>query len=582
MHPALSPMMLAPILAVEEAGADSAANANWGQVVLILAASAMLVWVMYLVISSRSDAAATPEETPKNLQPYLSDDDLENNRLTRVLGAAVIAAAVLAISLPVYYVGESRRQAAAAEKFHEKDIEEGEKWYTGLFQCVNCHSPEGVGGGAAFIEPRSGLTTSWSAPSLNDVLYRYSEAEVEYWLNYGRSGTPMPVVGLVGGGAATTQEVEQLIAYLRSIQIPQAEAVAKVDSLVPQALSRLTNADVAVSQLIRGQQGVIDDILDAPDQFDAVGTFPAAIRGLMAADGTCTDKSAASVGKACEQAGADSDRDGLADELELLVAGPDNEFAAVVAATVAVRSVEATDALAEFDVDGNAVYQAALVPDADYPALYNLSLSPLNAFTMADTSGEPIADFDAVTTFLTDLDTAVLNLGVTTDRNDLFLANAAGSYQFLVDAYAARAWVPPGVSLEVVDTTDDNGDPKTAVTVDFTGLADGMGAEFTTADAERAVGLFNANCARCHTAGYSAGAAYEQGAGSGAWGPALTDGRSVVQFPDAEDQVTFIIGGSNLAEKYGVNGIGRGWMPGFGQVLTEEDIRLIVAYERSL
>jgi mono/diheme cytochrome c family protein len=56
----------------------------------------------------------------------------------------------------------------------------------------------------------------------------------------------------------------------------------------------------------------------------------------------------------------------------------------------------------------------------------------------------------------------------------------------------------------------------------------------------------------------------------------------VVQFPDEAEHVAFVISGSNQAESYGVNGIGRGWMPGFGQLLTREDIELIVKYERSL
>ena len=202
-------------------------------------------------------------------------------------------------------------------------------------------------------------------------------------------------------------------------------------------------------------------------------------------------------------------------------------------------------------------YEADLVPNTDFAAIYDLSLSPLNAFTMADVSGEPMADLESLLTFLNDLDFAVLTLGVTADREDVFRANAAMGYEFLVDALEMRAWE-----------------------VDYGQIATDAG--LSLGEAERAVGLFNAYCARCHTAGYSAGVAYEQGAGSGAWGPALWEGRSVVQFPDVEDQVDFIIKGSNQAENYGVNGIGRGWMPGFGQVLTEEDIRLIVAYERSM
>jgi mono/diheme cytochrome c family protein len=544
------------VLAVEEAGPVSPSNANWGQLALIVVAGAVLVWLIYLFVASRRGTTPEPEETPKNLQPYLSDDELENNRLTRVLGAAVVAAAVLAIALPVYYIGESSRQADAAEAFAEKDVEEGEHWYE-FFSCINCHGPGGVGGAAGYIEARSNLETSWAAPSINDVFYRYSEDEVEYWLNYGRQGTPMPPLGLVGGGAATIQEVDQVIAYLQSIQIPQTEAVAEVENLVGQALNRIAGADTAVSQLIREQQAVLDDIADAPAQFDVVGDLPNEIRSLMAEPGICTDDSAAAVGAACEGPGPDRDRDGLSDELEILLTGPDNAFAAVVADTVLIRSVAASDALAEFDADGDALYEAELVPNSAYPSLYDLSLSPLDAFTMADAAGEPVPDLEALETFLTDLDTAVLTLGVTSERQEAFLANAQQGYDFLTEALAQRAW-----------------------SVDFDRVAGDTG--LSTQDAERAVGLYNAYCARCHTAGYSAGVAFEQAAGSGAWAPALTGGRSVVQFPDVDDQVDFIIRGSNLAEPYGVNGLGRGWMPGFGQILTEEDIRLIISYERSM
>jgi mono/diheme cytochrome c family protein len=545
------------VLAVEEAGPVSPSNANWGQLALIFVATAVLVWMVYLFVASRRSVTPEPEETPKNLQPYLSDDELENTRLTRVLGAAVVGAAVLAIALPVYYWGEADRQAEAAEAFEEKDVEEGEHWYE-VFECIGCHGPDAGGGGAEFIEARSGLSTSWSAPSLNDVFYRYSEDEVEYWLNYGRSGTPMPVIGLIGGGAATVQEIEQLIAYLQSVQIPQSEALAKADGLASQALNRLAGAEVAVSQLLREQQAAVDDIVDAPAVFALIETLPDDIRSLMAADGTCTDESAAVVGSACDAPGPDTDRDGLSDQFELLVAGPDNELSALAASSVLVRNVTASDEPATFDAAGNAVYDFELVPSAAaYPAIYELSLSPLDAFTMEDASGEPMPDLDALEVFLTDLDTATLNFGVLAERNDRFLENARNSYDFLVNAFETKAW---------------------EVDIDAVAAA----AELSFDDAERAVGLFNAYCARCHTAGYSAGVAYEQGAGSGAWGPALTDGRSVVQFPDEDEQVDFIISGSNLAENYGVNGIGRGWMPGFGQVLTEEDIRLIVAYERSM
>ena len=117
--------------------------------------------------------------------------------------------------------------------------------------------------------------------------------------------------------------------------------------------------------------------------------------------------------------------------------------------------------------------------------------------------------------------------------------------------------------------------------VDFAAVATATGLSET--DATRAVGLFNAYCARCHTAGYSAGVEFEQEPGSGAWAPALTQGRTVVQFPDMQDHIDFIIDGAEASAEYGVNGIsGVGGMPGFGAVLSLEDIELIVKYERSM
>ena len=56
----------------------------------------------------------------------------------------------------------------------------------------------------------------------------------------------------------------------------------------------------------------------------------------------------------------------------------------------------------------------------------------------------------------------------------------------------------------------------------------------------------------------------------------------MIQFPDIQDQIGFIISGSDDAVAYGINGIGSGRMPGFGSVLSEEQIELIVKYERSM
>jgi mono/diheme cytochrome c family protein len=49
-----------------------------------------------------------------------------------------------------------------------------------------------------------------------------------------------------------------------------------------------------------------------------------------------------------------------------------------------------------------------------------------------------------------------------------------------------------------------------------------------------------------------------------------------------EDQVTFVIEGSEDAKQYGVNGLGTGRMPSFGGILSQSQIELIVMYERTL
>ena len=92
--------------------------------------------------------------------------------------------------------------------------------------------------------------------------------------------------------------------------------------------------------------------------------------------------------------------------------------------------------------------------------------------------------------------------------------------------------------------------------------------------------LFDQFCSRCHTKGWSYGE--PEAPGSGAFGPNLTGGDTLRQFPDVAKHVEFITLGSEFAKAYGTRGVGTGRMPGFGQMLTEAQIRAIVDYERTL
>lgn len=88
------------------------------------------------------------------------------------------------------------------------------------------------------------------------------------------------------------------------------------------------------------------------------------------------------------------------------------------------------------------------------------------------------------------------------------------------------------------------------------------------------------SCARCHTPGWSWGQPGVTGQGAMGWN--LTGGRANTQFPVPDDMVDFIKSGSVNGAKYGVQGQGSGRMPGFGAMLTDEQIDAIVEYVRSL
>ena len=92
--------------------------------------------------------------------------------------------------------------------------------------------------------------------------------------------------------------------------------------------------------------------------------------------------------------------------------------------------------------------------------------------------------------------------------------------------------------------------------------------------------LFDAFCSRCHTKGWSYGEAKPPG--SGAYGPNLTNSDTLRQFPDIAKHLDFVTAGSEDEKPYGSRGVGTGRMPGFGEMLTADQIKAIVDYERSL
>jgi mono/diheme cytochrome c family protein len=334
-------------------------------------------WIIYAALNAGSARRelGSEIELAANRKPYLDDEELEGRRLELVQFVSVIMLVIIVIGLPLYWILEPSRMAGATQGQEERFVEWGSRLFapTGdnptAFNCAGCHGGMKAAGGVApfnITDGRSGevKAVDWYAPALNTVFYRFDEEEVRFIIVYGRSFSPMSPWGIEGGGPLNDQQVDTLLAYLKSIQIPREDGAEGEDPLLCDS-----------------------------------GHLPAEIQGNI-------------------------------DDL-------------------ARRAVE----------------------DGDYAsygeALFNLNLS-------------------------------------------------SGAY----------------------------------------------------------------SCARCHTPGWSWGDPGVPGQGALGWN--LTDGAVDTHFPAVDDMIDFIKSGSELGAKYGTQGQGSGRMPGFGHMLTDEQIEAIVDYVRSL
>ena len=206
-----------------------------GFVILAVVVIGFIIWLVANLRASRNEVGAEIE-LAANRRPGTPDEELEGKRLNAALFSALGLLALIAVGLPLYWLGEPGRQEGAVETFDEIFVERGLELYEQGAQCVNCHGGAGVGGLANYvINDQSGsfvAQVNWIAPALNNVLYRYDEEQVRYVLNYGRPGSPMAAWGTEGGGPLTTQQIDEIIAYLWSVQLPIPDMRKTVDEFV--------------------------------------------------------------------------------------------------------------------------------------------------------------------------------------------------------------------------------------------------------------------------------------------------------------------------------------------------------------
>ena len=217
----------------------------------LVAVVAIIAYVIWAVLSPRK---VTEEKSPANLTPFLADDELESRRLERVQGWALLFAAVVAVALPLYWLHEPSRQKESVNYFDKNAAHRGEILFsnasmltydpTQSLQCANCHGTNGQGG--ATQTSVNGVEVSWKVPPLNTVLERFEEdpacaepvdqqpdgtvCDVTNIITYGRPGTPMQGWGVAGGGPKNVQSIQDLVAYLRTIQLKPSDIMAQEDA----------------------------------------------------------------------------------------------------------------------------------------------------------------------------------------------------------------------------------------------------------------------------------------------------------------------------------------------------------------
>lgn len=230
---------------------------NIGIVIAALAIGGFLVYWFFNWLQGREETGAELE-LAANRKPYMSDDELETKKLDLSLAAGLACLAIIGVALPLYWLGEPGRQEGREELNDVTFVNRGEELYAA--NCAQCHGTvDGPGGVVDFVlVDDNGIfveNVQWKAPSMATVLYRFSKEEVEYVLNFGRQNSPMPAWGAPGGGPLTSQQVEEVIDYMASEQIPLDEVRERVEAgLDPTARTLVLRDDPT----LEGDEDAID------------------------------------------------------------------------------------------------------------------------------------------------------------------------------------------------------------------------------------------------------------------------------------------------------------------------------------
>jgi mono/diheme cytochrome c family protein len=210
-------------------------------IALVVLIPAVILWGLFINRTRTARRPSTALGIPAAMRPGQADETLEGKRLERVMIGGFIFAAASALFIVAYWLPETQRQESFQERFDEESVERGklifqaappleedadaaafkeEERAIALGQaCINCHGAEGAGGRVpnGFVDPVSGQRVQYNAPPLNNVFTRWDDEVVQFTIERGRPGTPMPAWGVAYGGSMTSQMVQDVMNWIRSL-----------------------------------------------------------------------------------------------------------------------------------------------------------------------------------------------------------------------------------------------------------------------------------------------------------------------------------------------------------------------------
>lgn len=262
---------------------------NLGMAIAVIAILGFAIYLIYNVMWAGREERGSELELAPNRKPYLSDEELETSKLDLALAGGLVTLVIIGVALPLYWLGEPGRHQGYVDLSREQFTSRGGEQFEE--RCASCHGGGGLGGttSTSIVDDAGNFITSveWEVPPLTTALYRFSEEEVRHILDYGRPPTPMQAWGAPGGGPLTTQQVDELIQYIQSIQLSPEDVEDEVwDGLVLQVRDDVLDAN---SSALRNRLDEANDAVAAAGADEAAAE--AAARDLARLEETIRESS---------------------------------------------------------------------------------------------------------------------------------------------------------------------------------------------------------------------------------------------------------------------------------------------------